>query len=427
MTATYYEIVGKDMTVSKEEAVVVDLIPKQQQQQRQPATTSTATASFCFCSKDECDERQELQQVSALEATMETCHLPQAQRVLDPSLAVSKFRRSAAGTVHEPKPKAQLEALLQHLTRIAATMQASRDHPPLQDLLVAAEFLVDRLRACQADATRLLGTNDPVSPSWHAQLSRILIWMRYWIVPTDEPDSWMLRTIQTMLSTAFEQYWGTREGEASEKKKEDEANFFGMDDEMLCWSALSRIAKAEPLQTILLDYTKHARRESSNPHSSYPMFHKALTIASHVLRQEYYVVWKMKMYIDLPILAKCCLAPSLSMWRYQMVQQYNVSFAKQEVVGDLDRLLGISTTNWSPEYAQDFGLPVEQCDDDDLVLVIFKQAALPDDPTKELQLLLKQRHPRDDAWVFGSRYDPDQPLGMSGELLCKMLEHVHLE
>ena len=41
-------------------------------------------------------ERQEMGQVSELEATLATSTLPQARRILDPSLAVAKYRRSAA-------------------------------------------------------------------------------------------------------------------------------------------------------------------------------------------------------------------------------------------------------------------------------------------------------------------------------------------
>ena len=45
-------------------------------------TTSSSSYRYKFCSKKECDERQSLKQIHQVEATVKTCNLPQAQRIL---------------------------------------------------------------------------------------------------------------------------------------------------------------------------------------------------------------------------------------------------------------------------------------------------------------------------------------------------------
>ena len=57
---------------------------------------STMVIPYQYCTKEECIERQELGQVSELESTIETCQLTQSKRIIDPTLAITKYRRSAA-------------------------------------------------------------------------------------------------------------------------------------------------------------------------------------------------------------------------------------------------------------------------------------------------------------------------------------------
>ena len=86
-----------------------------------------------------------MKQVSALESTIQTCELPQAQRIMDPQLAMKKYRRSAAGSTLEQDDERlvtvpSLHARLKQLIYIAATRQASKEHPPVS-LQIWSEFL----------------------------------------------------------------------------------------------------------------------------------------------------------------------------------------------------------------------------------------------------------------------------------------------
>eukprot|EP00980_Cylindrotheca_fusiformis_P027222 scaffold19424_cov142-Cylindrotheca_fusiformis.AAC.6 len=369
--------------------------------------------AYKFCSKQECEERQKLKQVHELEATLETCTLPQAQRVLDPCLAVSKYKRSAAGTEHATRPTSTLERTLKHLQYICATRRATPDHPPVQNTEVLAEFVVDRLRACQSDATRL--GNSGIDEIWHVQLIRILIWIRYWTY-TDESQfqSWMQRTINTMISTAFDAYWATRQ--ENENGNDD---FVQLDDEILCWSALFQLCRQQYespeccCNLILLEFAKFSRKDSSK----YPLWRKAMSLASQFTRQEYYTAWKNE---DFPILFKCCIEPSMFLWRYRTIQQYNKSFAKQEKVSDLPRLLNIHKMDWSLEYAQAFGLPAEQTETE--VTVVLKQVALEDSPP----LMKSKQSRRDHKWVFGNQYTDDEFPGLSIACVEQLLQKGRL-
>ena len=372
--------------------------------------------------------------------------------MLDPSLAVAKYRRSAAGSSSHTKTRNRqpLQATLDHLLRIAATRQASPHHPPTS-MIPWAEFCVDRLRACQADATRLENDPHPVPPSWHAKLARILIWIRYWTLELRGGDAWMPQTIQKLLSTALEKYWIAKENERTTETTT--TTVVEEEDEILSFSALLRMSQ-QPLpnrfyQSILLDYSKHVVVDKEKPLSSnnYPLFHLALQLASHLVREEYYVVWKQPPHTKchFSILQKCCLAPSLPLWRYRTVQHFNSSFAKHEAVADMPRLLKQSPPldHHQLNNFDSFGLPVETREDgnnETTTVLILKSVAMKDDDP------LYTTPRRDDAWVFGAsssnddvdvvisddnnnqddmRRGDDQlaPLmGLSSERICQLLE-----
>jgi hypothetical protein len=451
-------------------------------------TTTTTTKPYQFCSPKECKERQEMGQVSVFEATAETAMLPQHQRLLDPALAIAKYRRSAAGAggmtdLHKVRSKETLELTLQQLSVIAAmsarrptTNTSTRSHPtPTNNDCTWqgpwSEFLVDRLRACQADATRLFdqpaGSSSSSSPkflppTWHVQMARIVIWVRYWMPWKERQsdgggDKWMEQTLDKMLSTAMEHYWSTTTSTilqeesslSSSKTKHD------LDDELLCYAALSRLVKTTftesslssgttTLGAILLDYSKHVpivtssrqrkeKEDCRNDYDDYPLYQEALRLTAALLREEYFAILavpkKSTTTSTLPILARCCLAPGVATWQYRQCQQYNVSFAKEEAVKDLDALLHIgpdaTSEWWSPDYVQaEFGLPCRPQPQPDAATsaissggsrssfaVIFKQVAMPDEKNKNLAAAAAhhpndddnqyQYPPREDYWVFG--------------------------
>ena len=166
------------------------------------------TRPYQCCTKKECIERQGLRQVSELEANLETCCLPQAKRIMDPRLAVKKYRRAAAGSSQNAKScrgREDLCATLSHLTEICASSRATPNHPPVDDMVVI-NFVTDRLRSCQADATKLSGrTRHCVPAYWHARVIRILIWLEYRCIGfSDKESSDNARMIAHMRSTAYD-------------------------------------------------------------------------------------------------------------------------------------------------------------------------------------------------------------------------------
>ena len=372
---------------------------------------------YQYCSKEECTERQELGQVSELEATVESCLLSQKKRVLDPRIGVSKYRRSAAtggSNSNDGRPirnREELHWTLSHLTKICATGRATPDHPTITSMDTIVGFVVDRLRACQSDATKLLSNPETSVPSsWHARVIRILIWLRYsysYAATEDDANANVTannanindttRTIDRMRSTAYDAYWNTVEYWST--VDHSHPDFVGRDnstpcdddddDEMLCYNAITRICAISKLQSATTNYASSSSLETSwngmllefskrkrHPGCLYPLWNLALKIASHVRRDEYSVLWKTtqsNLVEKLPMLARSIVSGEalLLLGRYRTVQHYNKSFGKGESVTDMNRLLGIAgaeaessdvagigTGGWSIEYANVFGVPV---------------------------------------------------------------------
>jgi hypothetical protein len=422
---------------------------------------------YQYCSIEECIDRQELRQVSELEVTLETCHLPQSKRILDVRLAVSKYRRSAAGDDRNDAIRGRdiLTGTLNHLTTICSTFQSTSNHPRIDDIDVIVNFVADRVRSCQADATRLMSgtTNkDCVPASWHARVIRILIWLQYCCDgSSNSTRTDTVRMLSHMRSTAYDAYWNSRRAE--ENDDEDNASCDDDDDEILCYSAISRICSISllprsatmTLQTswngMLLEFSKRRRRQSF----SYPLWNIVLEIASHADREQYFFIWKNKRLLrELPILAKCCLSEVLLLWRYRTVQQYNASFGKGESVVDMDRLLGIIASSsseessgksdccWSIEYANVFGVPVvsSSCNkdvwDDNVVTtssttsgippkitMTLKQVSIPEfDQNRVGNKLAAKIRNCDRKWVFGEAFNDTTPLGIASDNICRFLE-----
>jgi hypothetical protein len=410
------------------------------------------STTYRFCTSDEVQERQELGQVSALEATLETCHLPQAQRILDPNLAMTMYRRSAAGAeMQAPRSAEKLRNCLHHLICIGATFQATPRHPRVDSVDTVVNFVVDRLRACQSDATRLMvrRDHDSLLPAvWHVQAIRLLIWMQYvWSQNfASNTDSLLPRTIHTIRSTAYDAYWSVREAEAASMIDMD-MEAYALDDEMLCYAAMSRICstsstmmESQPpssLETswsgMLLEFTK--RQQTTMPSLSsfsYPLWKQALQVAALASRQEFHMllVSNEKSFSSLPILARCILSSMRFSWMYRTVQCYNVSFAKSEAVSDMDRLLGIAAEHWSTNHADLFGAPVSTLfvegndfDGPMTISMIMKQEIISnlDGGRIKQRNTLENVIKDDQQWVFRSNFDAEQPWGISGQKVHRVL------
>jgi hypothetical protein len=413
---------------------------------------------YRFCSRKEVEERQKLGQVSELEATVETCHLPQSHRRLDPSLAVAKYRRSAAGSDHiEPRSVVALQDTLDHLINVCTTCQATCKHPRIENVHIMVNFVTDRLRACQSDATRRMSVMDHESlpASWHAQVIRILIWLDVITKHgtnyqnTASNDSLLPRTIFTMRSTAYDAYWCSREVEMSREEPSHE-NKRRLDDEILCYDAIFRIfdqssqqqqqqqqsSSLESLSLLslggdmLLEFTKRQQMAMIYPQDpyTYPLWHQALQVAVRVSRNEYHTLLRLQKD-ELPILARCILTSMLFSWQYQTVQQYNVSFAKGEVVTDMNRLLNIDQEYWCLEYAHAFGgVPVSTVSDDDdseVFTMTMKQVVMStldeiERKTNGTVAICIQKQQQ--QWALGEHFRPSELFGLSAPLATLLLQ-----
>ena len=448
---------------------------------------------YQYCSEEECTERQELGQVSELEATVESCLLSQKKRVLDPRIAVSKYRRSAAtggSNSNDGRPirdREELHWTLSHLTQICATGRATPDHPTITSTDTIVGFVVDRLRACQSDATKLMSNPETSVPSsWHACVIRVLIWLRYsysYAATEDDANANVTansanvndtaRTIDRMRSTAYDAYWNTVEyWNTVDHPQQD---FVGRDnstpcdddDEMLCYNAITRICAISKLQSATTNYASSSLETSWNgmllefskrkrhPGCLYPLWNLALKIASHVRRDEYSVLWKTtqsNLVEKLPMLARSIVSGEalLLLGRYRTVQHYNKSFGKGESVTDMNRLLGIAAAEaessdvagvgaggWSIEYANVFGVPVvvEESKNKNennnpattTITMKLKEVPMIEWDTSMVDATTASWIQKSDrVWIFGHDFDDasgsSNPLGMSPEVICRLLE-----
>ena len=351
--------------------------------------------AYSFCSKSECDERQELGQVSILESTVECCRLPQHSRILDPRLAVSKFRRSAAGTVVQGKSKQELEACLEHVLEVLCRQAATPMHPPTS-LYITAEFLIDRMRALQSDATRI-SANVPVRPIWHLQFARGLITLQYLLQGHKNFELILRKTCMMMITTALNDFWASFDYHHG--KSDHPRELHALQDEILTYMSLIHLSNCilddsnrNSPSGVLHHFQKHA--SSSSGKENYPSWTMALECAALLSRQEYGLLLQCvdKLLPRSMVLGRCCLALALQPLRYHAISQYNSSFAKNEAVSDLDQLLICDTIKIQKE-CESYGLPVESDNESSKTIVRMKAA-----PMAEYNK--KSPPSREDAWVF---------------------------
>lgn len=121
-----------------------------------------APAPYSMCCKEECDERQSSGEISIFES--QPPHQRQG-RLLHPQLAMTKYRRSAAGMSEDqrypPRSIEQLEDCLSHLEYILCFQQQPpppstssipvKNDFPKQSLADTVSFVQDRMRAMQVD------------------------------------------------------------------------------------------------------------------------------------------------------------------------------------------------------------------------------------------------------------------------------------
>jgi hypothetical protein len=177
-----------------------------------------------MCCREECEDRQRSGEVSIFEATANTVDLPIKQRRIDPVLAVSKYRRSAAGhTVHyDPRSFPQIEATLNHMIELLVTQKAPSGRVPAVSFMNTVQFFDDRIRALQVDLVK----TQFASKQLQSRLARCHILILY---SCDEP-SYNETFGQTALHTALSSYWN-HTGEES------------TDDEILSYMAICQCSQ----------------------------------------------------------------------------------------------------------------------------------------------------------------------------------------
>ena len=121
---------------------------------------SDVSKDWQMCSKVEGQDRQDHLELSELESTPETCHLPSRHRIAHPRLCVQKYRRSAAGGGASeqlyanvpPRSLSDLHVTICHLLcTLVATQRPSSDYRIQYSLADVVNFVDDRIRAIQVE------------------------------------------------------------------------------------------------------------------------------------------------------------------------------------------------------------------------------------------------------------------------------------
>ena len=350
-----------------------------------------------MCSEEECRDRQLAMEVSEWEATSDTFFKPPKARIMDPCLAVSKYRRSAAGTKQrKPRKLTQLLQTWKHLQQIMLHQKIHTDQTP-RAWAVVASFLDDRIRAIQVD----LVVSQQVSGALQVQFVRYQLISLYLLAGVSrtifEP-----KFAKLALMTALVAYWNDADSDRHD------------DDEILCYTTLCHVAATlsdsswVEGETTLAPYRQHASKDRS-----YPKFTLALKIAAAVHAQQYYVA--LKVLSETSSLYRLCMAPCLNRIRWLCLRHYNTAFMKREKLlpDDVARLLYLSNGQAAMEFCTNAGFPEEGG------FIVFKAA-----PIQELQSYHINRT-MDDWFCLGPsvdyRLDSDKVKIPSQEVLQQLI------
>lgn len=382
-----------------------------------------------MCSRQEFLFRQKSCEISIFEATQETASRPPSKRHLDPTKAVKKYRRSAAGTSKEQQyPPRNLESLLltvdylaslltnwQTLLREITQQDARRQqtNAAAVSLLDVVNFVEDRLRAVQVD----LVVSQKACQQLQYKIAKIHILSLYLLL--DSPKYERKHGSQA-LHTALSSYWYGN-GAGGDDNDKAKARSESTNDKILALTALIQLnddlshLDAHPDGTftfgtgIMPVYRKHIGMAGTTTLSALPLFQWSLRVVVACNLGEWYkALWLLKDQQEqqqqptdgtFGTLARCCMAPSLTRIRAKALQAYNASFMKSErlAIEEVSRLLYIADVSLAAELCAMLGLPVEEA----ATKVAFK--------TNTIQMTWnnKQRH---DPFVFSKNVEhlPDR-------------------
>lgn len=356
---------------------------------------------YDMCSREECDDRVRWGEVSAFEGTDDTSGLPPNRRRLDPSRAVAKYRRSAAGGSsadrYPLRSAEQLDATVRYLLEVLAERRpphnTSSHGPepttvgqPRESLLTTVAFVEDRIRAVQVDLVKL---RQP-SPTLQVLVARCHILILY--LTADCPH-YERQFGYTALQTALLAY--REAAESHQPRSEDTENrvdYHDKDvgdkdqDEMHALAVVYQLGQVlmrasdsgtTPLESSALSLASSLQRmapHQESPQVILPRFLWSLSLVVEVLLGHWHIALQMLRQGPpsssgkeaLGTLSRCLLAPCLVLLRRQCIEVNNAAFRKGEAVSSVDvaRLLqfdgghgeaedGIvgSTTTWDEDSA----------------------------------------------------------------------------
>lgn len=352
---------------------------------------------YLMCSEEECQDRQACMEISEWEATPETFHKSPKYRTMDPCLAVSKYRRSAAGTKQRtPRRLNQLQETWKHLRHIILhqTLHAKQSPRPLASTV---SFLDDRIRAIQVD----LVVSQQVSGDLQIQLVRYQLVALYLLAGVSR-QIFEPKFAKQAFMTALVAYWNDDSGEQN-------------DDEILCYTTLCHVAASISTESWAEGGTALATyRQYASKNKEYPKFALALKIAAAVHLEHYYIALKL-LADNASSLCRLCMAPCLNRLRWLCLERYNKAFMKREKLSpdEVARLIYLPNGQAAIDFCTTAGLLVEE------ERIVFKAA-----PIQELKSYAINRTV-DDWFCLGAtvdyRVDSDNVKIPSHDFLQKLI------
>eukprot|EP00521_Asterionellopsis_glacialis_P009442 CAMPEP_0195287420 /NCGR_PEP_ID=MMETSP0707-20130614/4488_1 /TAXON_ID=33640 /ORGANISM="Asterionellopsis glacialis, Strain CCMP134" /LENGTH=479 /DNA_ID=CAMNT_0040347173 /DNA_START=17 /DNA_END=1456 /DNA_ORIENTATION=+ len=426
---------------------------------------------YTMCRENECQERQSQMQVSEFEATPETQHQKSPKyRILDPRLAVAKYRRSAAGEDFRKRKPRSLEAigitvhhllsLLEHQSvftyndkdnsrnsrgehrKVISSTPILKPSPQKKSLATTVAFVDDRIRACQVDIVVGQHTGT-VCGEIQLQLVRYHILMLY--LMSDLPRKvYEPKFAITALWTSFGAYWGRKDRQPKSDEVHTTLNDDHDGDQIMCLSFLCQIASCllrdeaalatnftaigwndsppAGYSSLLQDYSskiKKGEKFQQQQHlSKWTQF--ALDIASAAQSGFFHTILSLLSSEQsnikdayFLILCRCCMAPALNVVRLGALRQYNKCLGgKQEKVpaDEMARLLYLPDAGEAVSFCHSVGLPIVQDGDDwDCPsFIVTKQA--PISIAKNFEQQMQSTSRKEDPFVFGPTMYQDMKM-----------------
>lgn len=292
--------------------------------------------AYSMCLEKECKERQAEHQVSVFEATVDTFALLPTKRLIHPTLAIAKYRRSAAGTHQKRAPRSLLQLLLtwKHLLSVFIRQRTFPEMSP-HSLRTTVAFLDDRIRAVQVD----LVLAQEASASLQFQIIKYQLLSSYLLAEVP-PKDYEPKFARQALWTALTAYWN------------DKTTLCEFDDQVLCLTALCQLATCvvQEEESGGAAWQESAASTNSSsygnilllaqhscPNKSYPKFQYALKIVSACMLGMYREVLTMlanDFWSDTKfhVLCRICMAPALRTMRLGALRHYNKAFGKLEKI-----------------------------------------------------------------------------------------------